>query len=177
MGSAIEGILNACRELGLDRLAAGYAVVGWLLVQGASIALPAFDAPPWALRWLIVAIVVGFPLSLIAGWMLNRNRAVAGGPVRLKGHEAVFLSLIVLVAVLSLGELAWHWSRGAAPAQISPSPASGAPAILHPQITAPAAQAALAQRGDARSRAGGAGFLAGPGRGRLSAGCRQRLPA
>ena len=107
-----EALFEQARARRLDRIAAAYAVGGWLLVQAASIALPAFDAPAWALRWLIVASIVGFPLALIGGWTLNRDRGAAGAP--LKGREAVFLGLIALVAVLSLGELALHWS-GAAP--------------------------------------------------------------
>ncbi|MEI9989800.1 MAG: hypothetical protein WDM86_07145 [Rhizomicrobium sp.] len=123
MGPWIETLFERARARRLDRIAATYAVGGWLLVQAASIALPAFDAPPWALRWLIVASVVGFPLALIAGWTLNRDSAVPGAP--LKGREAVFLGAIALVAVLSLGELALYWSA-ATPA--APPPAeSGAP--------------------------------------------------
>ncbi len=117
MGPWIETLFERARARRLDRIAATYAVGGWLLVQAASIALPAFDAPPWALRWLIVASVVGFPLALIAGWTLNRDRGDAATAAPLKGREAVFLGLIALVAVLSLGELALHWSGAASVAE------------------------------------------------------------
>jgi TolB-like protein/Flp pilus assembly protein TadD len=108
MESWIEARLSWIRVRQLDRLAAAYAVGGWLLVQAASIALPAFDAPGWALRWLIVATVVGFPFALTVGAVLNKGtdgRALAVG-----GREAIFLAVVGLVAVLTLGELAWHWS-------------------------------------------------------------------
>jgi len=127
MGAWIEGWLEQIHARQLDRIAAAYAVVGWLLVQAASIALPAFDAPPWALRWLIVATIVGFPLALIAGWLLNKGEAREGARPSLKGREAIFLGLIGLVAVLSLGELALHWSsapRGTAAQTLTASPRS-----------------------------------------------------
>lgn len=114
MGSWIEARLAWVRVRGLDRLAAAYAVGGWLLVQAASIALPAFDAPGWALRWLIVATVVGFPVALTAGAILNKG--ADGRSVSLGGREAVFLAVVGLVAVLTLGELAWHWSEISSPA-------------------------------------------------------------
>jgi TolB-like protein len=121
MGNLIETWLERVRARALDRIAAAYAVVGWLLVQAASIALPAFNAPPWALRWLIVATIVGFPLALIAGWVLNKGDASEGATPSLKRREAIFLGLIALVAVLSLGELALYWAGATqrAPDQIS----------------------------------------------------------
>ncbi len=45
MAGWIERLLETARERRLDRLAAAYAVAAWLLVQAASIALPAFDSP------------------------------------------------------------------------------------------------------------------------------------
>ncbi len=117
MGSWIEARLSWMRVRQLDRLAAAYAVGGWLIVQAASIALPAFDAPGWSLRWLIVATVVGFPVALIAGAIVNKG--TGGQSVSLGGREATFLAVVGLVAVLTLGELAWHWSSMSSTASIA----------------------------------------------------------
>ena len=51
------------------RVGAAYAVVSWLLIQIATIVLPTFDAPRWALRATIVVLVVGFPVSLFLAWI------------------------------------------------------------------------------------------------------------
>ena len=37
------------------------AVVAWLTIQAASIFLPAFNAPQWAMKILVVAIIPGLP--------------------------------------------------------------------------------------------------------------------
>ncbi len=50
------------------KVAVAYAVVAWLLIQAASILFPTFDAPPWAMKVLVVVIVIGFPLALIVSW-------------------------------------------------------------------------------------------------------------
>jgi hypothetical protein len=42
------------------RVAGLYLVGAWLLTQVASILLPAFDVPSWALRALIVTLAIGF---------------------------------------------------------------------------------------------------------------------
>ncbi len=50
------------------KVAVAYAVVAWLLLQAASIFLPAFDAPPWVMKIFIIVIIFGFPVALIFSW-------------------------------------------------------------------------------------------------------------
>ena len=50
------------------KVAVAYAVVSWLLIQAASIVLPAFEAPAWAIKVLLVALAVGFPLAIVFAW-------------------------------------------------------------------------------------------------------------
>ena len=53
------------------RVAMVYLVVAWVANQAASIALPAFDAPAWALRVLILLFALGLPLALVLAWVLE----------------------------------------------------------------------------------------------------------
>src|SRR5437868_15443508 len=80
----MEQLLELARERKLDRVGATYAVVVWILVHAASIALPAFDAPLWALRWLIAPAMAGFPLVLALTWLQGSRTAPAPGPLALK---------------------------------------------------------------------------------------------
>ena len=50
------------------KVAVAYAVVAWLLLQAASIFLPAFDAPPWVMKIFIIVVIFGFPVALIFSW-------------------------------------------------------------------------------------------------------------
>ena len=50
------------------KVAVAYAVVAWLVIQAASIFLPAFDAPSWVMRIVIIVIVLGFPVALVFSW-------------------------------------------------------------------------------------------------------------
>src|SRR3954462_10162114 len=50
------------------KVAAAYAVVGWLLVQVATQVFPFFEIPNWAVRLVVLAIVIGFPIALIIAW-------------------------------------------------------------------------------------------------------------
>ena len=53
------------------RVAIAYLVVAWVAIQAASIALPAFDAPDWTLRVVILLFALGFPLALLLTWALE----------------------------------------------------------------------------------------------------------
>src|SRR6202030_1679558 len=50
------------------KVAVAYAVVAWLVMQAASIFLPAFNAPQWAMQIVILILVIGFPIALSFSW-------------------------------------------------------------------------------------------------------------
>jgi TolB-like protein/cytochrome c-type biogenesis protein CcmH/NrfG len=50
------------------KVAVAYAVVGWLLIQVTTQVFPIFDIPNWALRLIVLAIIVGFPIALVIAW-------------------------------------------------------------------------------------------------------------
>src|SRR5438045_3943751 len=50
------------------KVAVAYAVVAWLTIQAASIFLPAFNAPQWAMQIVILILVIGFPIALVFSW-------------------------------------------------------------------------------------------------------------
>src|SRR6266542_5343831 len=50
------------------KVAVAYAVIAWLLIHAASIFLPVFDAPAWAMKIFIIVIIFGFPVALIFSW-------------------------------------------------------------------------------------------------------------
>lgn len=48
-----------------------YAVSGWVVVEVTTTLFPIFGIPEWAMRLVIVVIMVGFPLALIGLWMFE----------------------------------------------------------------------------------------------------------
>ncbi|PYL47347.1 MAG: hypothetical protein DMF32_11215, partial [Verrucomicrobia bacterium] len=50
------------------KVAVAYAVVSWLLVQIATQVFPFFDIPSWAVRLVVLLLVLGFPVALILSW-------------------------------------------------------------------------------------------------------------
>jgi hypothetical protein len=48
-----------------------YVGICWILIEMSSVMLPAFEAPEWALRVLIIAAVVGFPIAAVLAWIYD----------------------------------------------------------------------------------------------------------
>jgi TolB-like protein/Tfp pilus assembly protein PilF len=64
----IDNFFSELKRRNVYKVAVAYAVVAWLLLQAASIFLPAFDAPPWVMKIFIIVIIFGFPVALIFSW-------------------------------------------------------------------------------------------------------------
>jgi adenylate cyclase len=128
----VERLLKAIQARKLDRIAAAYALGGWLLVQAASIALPAFAAPAWLLKALILFVVLGFPVALAAGWMgAPHFPSSQQEAAKLKPLHATMLAIVLAVIVVSLGEFVYWMSRAPGPeSDASIAPASASIAVL-----------------------------------------------
>jgi serine/threonine-protein kinase len=90
------------------KVAVAYAVVGWLLVQVTTQVFPIFEIPNWALRLIVLAIVIGFPIALVMAWAfeltpegIKRTEDVDPTEMRTKPH--VWIYIVVVGAVVSIG--------------------------------------------------------------------------
>ncbi len=69
--------LRELRRRHVFRVAAGYAIVGWLLIQIATQVFPFFDLPNWSVRLIVLIVLAGFPIALVLAWRsMPRRRAL-----------------------------------------------------------------------------------------------------
>jgi TolB-like protein/Tfp pilus assembly protein PilF len=50
------------------KVAIAYGVVAWLLMQVASQIFPFFEIPNWAVRLVVLLLIIGFPVAVILAW-------------------------------------------------------------------------------------------------------------
>ncbi|HVP84241.1 MAG TPA: hypothetical protein VMS78_05950 [Rhizomicrobium sp.] len=108
-------LFTAAKVHKLDRIAVGYLVAVWVVVQAGSIALPAFEAPPWAMKLLIAGAVVGLPLTLLIVWFwrigAEPDEAEDNAPHPTWGRTEVLLAgLLAFVLVTGAIEFAFFFS-------------------------------------------------------------------
>jgi TolB-like protein len=106
------------------RVALGYAVVAWLVIQIASTVLPTFHVPEWVLQALTVIVALGFPVALVLAWAFDvtpsgvEKTAEGAGTVAARNRRTVWLlaGVGLLISALAVGGY-WIWHPwGTAPA-------------------------------------------------------------
>src|SRR5215470_8420772 len=91
------------------KVAIAYIVGGWALSQGIAQVFPVFDVPNWAIRLIVLVIVIGLPVALILAWMfevtpegIKRTEDVTPSDERApKKH--VWIYVVVIGGLLSIG--------------------------------------------------------------------------
>lgn len=64
-------LVTELRRREVFRTAGLYVGIAWILIEGASVLLPAFDAPAWVLRALIVTAIAGLPVAVVLAWIYD----------------------------------------------------------------------------------------------------------
>jgi hypothetical protein len=82
----IDNFFSELQRRNVYKVAVAYAVVGWLLVQITTQVFPIFEIPNWALRLIVLAIIIGFPIALVLAWAFELT------PEGIKHTEDVDLS-------------------------------------------------------------------------------------
>lgn len=90
------------------KVAAAYAVVGWLLVQVATQVFPFFDIPNWGIRLVVLLIVIGFPIALVIAWAFEATpegikRTETADAANQHSRNRVWIYVVIIGAALSLG--------------------------------------------------------------------------
>ena len=91
------------------KVAIAYAVVAWLLMQIASQIFPFFEIPNWAVRLVVLLLIIGFPVALILAWAfeltpegIKRTEVADAEPVKRIKHRA-WIYVVVIGVLISIG--------------------------------------------------------------------------
>src|SRR5215475_8719021 len=68
------------------RVALGYAVVAWLVVQISATVMPVYHAPEWILPIFITVVALGFPVALVLAWAFELRGGVIEKTPEPTGH-------------------------------------------------------------------------------------------
>jgi TolB-like protein/Flp pilus assembly protein TadD len=67
----MTGFFEEVKRRKVYRVAVAYIIVAGGVIQLASAAFPAWELPNWALRLVIVLLLIGFPVALILAWAFD----------------------------------------------------------------------------------------------------------
>src|SRR6266542_1644690 len=114
----IDNFFAELKRRNVYKVAVAYAVVAWLTVQAASIFLPAFNAPQWAMQIVILILVVGFPIALAFSWAFEitpegiRRESEVAADQSIRHHTGrKIVALTIVLAVIATGLLIFQFLR------------------------------------------------------------------
>src|SRR6195256_6565779 len=67
----MTGFFEEVKRRKVYRVAVAYVIAAGGIIQLASAVFPAWEMPNWALRLVIVLLLIGFPIALILAWAFD----------------------------------------------------------------------------------------------------------
>jgi len=91
------------------KVAIAYGVVAWLLMQVASQIFPFFEIPNWAVRLVVLLLILGFPIALVLAWAFEltpegiKLTESADREAAKPSRNRAWIYVVILAAALSVG--------------------------------------------------------------------------
>jgi TolB-like protein len=118
--------LTELKRRNVYRAAVAYGVVAWFLTQLTTQVLPLFEIPNSAMRFVVIALVVGFPIAMLLAWVYeftpegivrteDLRPAQARSIQRATGRILDFIiigALLLVIAMLIVGRLPFYRQTG-----------------------------------------------------------------
>ncbi|HEU5246831.1 MAG TPA: tetratricopeptide repeat protein [Candidatus Udaeobacter sp.] len=64
----LRNLFAELKRRNVYKVAVAYIVAGWALSQGIAQVFPVFDVPTWAIRLIVILIIIGFPVAVVLAW-------------------------------------------------------------------------------------------------------------
>src|SRR5436309_12465700 len=104
-----KNFFGELRRRNVCKVAIAYSVVAWLLMQVASQICPFFEIPNWAVRLVVLLLVIGFPIAFILGWAfeltpegIKRTEELDQMPQQQSKNRA-WIYVVIIAGAISIG--------------------------------------------------------------------------
>ena len=105
----IANFFSELKRRNVYKVAVAYIVAGWALSQGIAQVFPVFDVPNWAIRLIVLLIIVGLPVALVLAWAfeitpqgIKRTEDVDPIVAARAPKKHVWIYVVVIGAALSI---------------------------------------------------------------------------
>jgi TolB-like protein/Tfp pilus assembly protein PilF len=116
--ATLKNFFSELKRRNVYKVAVAYAVVSWLLIQIATQVFPFFEIPNWAVRLVVLLLILGFPVALILSWAfeitpegIKRESEVAHERSKTRHTGRRIVGLTIVVAIIAAGLLVFQLLR------------------------------------------------------------------
>lgn len=113
-----RNFLSELQRRNVYRLAVTYTVVSWVLIQIATQVFPFFEIPAWAVRVVILLLLLGLPVALILAWAFELTPEGIKRTEEVAPHESIrhhtgrkLLAFAAIMAAVALGMFLVRYAR------------------------------------------------------------------
>ena len=113
-----RNFLAELKRRNVYKVAVAYAVVSWLLIQVATQVFPFFEIPNWAVRLVVLLLMLGFPVALILSWAFEITPEGIKRESEVTPNESItahtgrkLVGLTIALALIALGLFAYQSLR------------------------------------------------------------------
>jgi adenylate cyclase len=105
----IDNFFAELKRRNVYKVAVAYIVGGWALCQGIAQVFPVFDVPNWAIRLMVLLIIIGFPVAVVLAWAfeITPEGIKRTEDVDLSGQQGpkkhVWIYVVIIGALVSVG--------------------------------------------------------------------------
>jgi len=97
----MSGFFEELQRRKVYRVAAAYIIAAGFIIQIGSAVIPAWELPNWTLRFVIVLLLIGFPVALILAWAYDLTAEGIQTTARVPGrHRRRNVTLLVIAGVV-----------------------------------------------------------------------------
>src|SRR5207302_8368035 len=115
--ATLKNFFSELKRRNVYKVAVAYAVVSWLLIQVATQVFPFFEIPNWAVRLVVLLLIIGFPVALILSWAFEltpegikrtESPEIEVGSAQSRGRVWIYIVIIAGAISVSLFFLGQH---------------------------------------------------------------------
>jgi len=106
----IDNFFTELKRRNVYKVAVTYIVAGWALSQGIAQVFPVFDVPNWAIRLVVLLVMIGLPIALVLAWAfeitpqgIKRTETADVMPQAGRRKNNAWIYVVVVGAVVSIG--------------------------------------------------------------------------
>jgi len=105
----------------VGKVAIAYGAIAWGVTEATSVVLPALGVPEWSVTFVVVFLMVGFPVAMVLAWIfdvgpegIERTEPLAGEPKSTHMRLRIAYGAVVLLLMAGLGYLLYARGFGRA---------------------------------------------------------------
>jgi TolB-like protein len=105
----------------VGKVAIAYGAIAWAVTEACSVVLPALHVPEWTVTFVVVFLLVGFPVAMVLAWVfdvgpqgIERTEPLAGAPASAQMKLRMAYGAVVLLLMAGLGYLLYERGFGRA---------------------------------------------------------------